>query len=462
MTLCDAPGLFGAVGIDGDSIAFVPGAARGLWRVSSQGGERTPMLVPDFAKGERSYRYPAVLPDNRGLLLAMSRSDTPSFDDARIVAYEPRGKRLALVTSGGTYPRYLQTGHLLFARAGNIHAIAFDPKTLAASGAAKVVVEGILMDPLDGAACFDVSENGTLAYVPGGIISRNADIVWVDRNGTRQPILSNEPVDSQLRVSPDGTRLAFCKEQNIWVYDFALKNQVRITYDSAIDTNPVWSPDGRRITFASSRAGDMDIYERSADGTGPEVTLHRSPLAVRPMSWSPDGKTLIFEDLGPTTGTDVKLLSLLGDGKTSVREFAATTFNERQASFSPDGKWIAYVSDETRDRQVYVRSFPDGAQKTQVSSAGGNEPEWRRDGQELFYLEPDGVLMSVAVRQESARFVIGASQPLFRTSVEQERGIRNHYAASPDGQRFLVLSPLVDPNASPLVAVLNWAAGLER
>jgi eukaryotic-like serine/threonine-protein kinase len=460
VALCDAEALFGAVGIDGDSIAFVPGAARGLWRVSSQGGERTAMRVPEFAKGERSYRHPAVLPGNRGLLFAMSRSDTPSFDDAQIVAYEPRTKRSVLVTSGGTYPRYASTGHLLFARAGNILAIAFDPRTLTASGAAKVVVEGILMDPLDGAACFDVSENGTLAYVPGGVISRNADIVWVDRNGNREPILSSEPVDRELRVSPDGTQLAFNKGRDIWVYNLALKTQVRITSDSAIDTDPVWSPDGQRITFASNRAGDMDIYERSADGTGPEVTLYQSPLAVRPMSWSPDGKTLIFEDSGPTTGTDVKLLSLLGDGKTSVREFAATTFNERQASFSPDGKWIVYVSDHAGAFEVYVQAADGSAGRRKISTDGGTEPLWNPRGGEIIYFKgPAAYSASVTT---TPQFTSSRPRLLFKTPAVVTNSRFRNVDISRDGSRIAMMMPVDDPKDLEIRVVLNWLEELKR
>jgi WD40 repeat protein len=454
VALCDTPGLFGATGLGGDSIVFVPGAARGLWHVPSQGGERTVMLVPDFAKGERSYRWPAALPENRGLLFAMLTTENASFDDARIIAFSPGGKDRAVVASGGTFPRYAATGHVLFARSGNLHAIPFDLKDRKPTGAAKVVLEGILMDPLDGGACFDISEDGTLVYVPGGVISRNADIVWVDRSGNREPILTSEPVDRGIRVSPDGTRLAFNKRGDIWVCDLALRSQTRITSDAAIDTNPVWSPDGQRIAFASNRAGDMDIYERSADGTGAEVALLRSSLGVRPLSWSPDGKTLLFEDLGPTTGTDIKLLVLLGEGKTSVRDFAATAFNERQASFSPDGKWIAYVSDDSGEFDVYIQSSDGTARRRKVSTNGGTEPLWNPKGGELVFFKGQTVL-SVSV-QTAPTLTVSAPRTLFKAPAMITSSRFRNVDISRDGSRIVMMVPIEDPRELEIRVVLNW------
>jgi hypothetical protein len=460
VALCDAPSLFGAIGLADDSVVFVPGAARGLWQVPSRGGERKLMLLPDFAKGERSFRWPAALPGNRGFLFAMLTTENSSFDDARIMAYSPGGGDKSIVASGGTFPRFAPTGHVLFARSGNLLATPFDLKSLSPKGPAKVVLEGVLMDPLDGGACFDISGDGTLVYIPGGVISRNADVVWVDRNGSREPILSSIPVDREIRVSPDGTRLAFNKGRDIWVYDLSLKSQVRITSDAAIDTNPVWSPDGRRIAFASSRAGDMDIYERSADGTGPEAILYKSPLGVRPMSWSPDGKILVFEDMGPTTGTDIKLLSFLGEGKTSVREFAATPFNERQAVYSPDGRWIAYVSDESGDFEVYIQPSDGTALRRKISTNGGAEPLWNPKGGELiFFKGQTAYAVSVGTSLELAA---SAPRALFETSAMITNSRFRNVDISRDGSRIVMIVPLDDPKEVEIRVVLNWFDELKR
>ena len=460
ITLCDSPSLFGAIGFADDSIVFVPGAARGLWKVPSQGGERSQMLLPDFAKGERSYRWPAALPENRGLLFAMLTTENSSFDDARIMAYSPGSGDRAIVASGGTYPRYAATGHVLFARSGNLHAIPFDLKALSPTGAAKVVLEGILMDPLDGGACYDISADGTLAYIPGGVISRNADIVWVDRSGKFEPILKSEPVDREIRVSPDGTMLAFNKGRDIWVYDLSLKSEVRITSDAGIDTNPVWSPDGRRIAFASNRAGDMDIYERSADGSGTEVMLFGSKLAVRPMSWSPDGKILAFEDIGPATGTDIKLLTFPSEGKTSVRDFAATSFNEREPTFSPDGRWIAYTSDESGGFDVYVQPSDGTAQRRKISTNGGTEPLWNPKGGELiFFKGQTAYTVSVKTVPELAA---SAPRALFKTSAMITDSRFRNVDISRDGSRIVMMVPLEDPQELEIRVVLNWYEELKR
>ena len=458
VALSDSASLFGATGLPGDSIVFVPGSAKGMWQVPSQGGERTEMLMPDFAKGERSYRWPAALPENSGLLFAMLTTENSSFDDARIMAIAPGGNDRTVVASGGTFPKYAATGHVLFARSGILHAIPFDLHDRKPTGAAKVVLEGILMDPFDGRASFDISEDGTLVYVPGDVISRNADIVWVDRTGNREPILTDEPVDREIRVSPDGSRLAFEKGRDIWVYDLALRSQVRITFDAAIDTNPVWSHDGRRITFASSRAGPMDIYERSADGSGEVVALYASGLSERPMSWSPDGKTLLFEDLGPTRGTDIKLLTLLGEGKTSVRDFAATAFNEGYASFSPDGKWIAYVSDETGESQVYIQSSDGTAGRRKVSPNGGTEPLWNPTwgpkGGELVFFKGEAAL-SVSV-QTAPTLTVSAPRTLFNAPARITGSRFRNVDISQDGSRFVMMVPREDPKELEIRVILNW------
>ena len=460
VALCDAPSLFGAIGFGDDSLVFVPGAAMGLWQVPSRGGERKLMLLPDFAKGERSFRWPAPLPGNRGLLFAMLTTENSLFDDARIMAYSPGGGDKSIVASGGTFPRFAPTGHVLFARSGNLLAIPFDLKSFSPKGPAKVVLEGVLMDPLDGGACFDISGDGTLVYVPGGVINHDADVVWVDRDGGRETILSSIPVDREIRVSPDGTRLAFNKGRDIWVYDLSLKSQVRITSDAAIDTNPVWSPDGRRIAFASNRAGDMDIYERSADGTGPEAILYRSPLAARPMSWSPDGKTLAFEDMGPTTGTDIKLLSFLGEGRTTVREFAATPFSERQAVYSPDGQWVAYVSDESGDFEVYIQPSDGTAQRWKISTNGGTEPMWNPKGGELIFFKGQ-TAYAVSVRTRPG-FAAAAPRALFETSAMITSSRFRNVDISRDGSRIVMMVPLDDPKELEIRVVLNWFEELKR
>jgi serine/threonine-protein kinase len=460
VVLSDSPAFYGASGLAEESILFVPGSAMGLWQVPSQGGQRGLVVVPDFDKGERSYRWPAALPGDRALLFAMLTTECSSFDDARIMSYSLKSRDKKIVASGGTYPRYAATGHVLFARSGNLQAIPFDLKSLAPTGPAKTVLEGVLMDRRDGGACFDISEDGTLAYISGGIISLNKDVVWVDRNGNREPILKSEPVDREIRVSPDGTRLAFTKGTDIWVYDMSLKTQIRITSDAAIDADPVWSPDGRRITFASNRKGTMDIYERSADGTGAEVRLYGSSEPVRPMSWSPDGKILAFFKEDQSKGDDIWLLSFSGEGQASARAFVSTPFQERQPVFSPDGLWIAYISDESGEFDVYIQPSNGAGQRRKLSTQGGTEPIWHPKGGELFFFKGKTVF-SVSVKT-FPEFATSAPRVLFETSDVITPSPFRDVDISRDGSRFVMMTSLDEPKELQINVVLNWFEELKR
>jgi len=460
VALSDAPGFYGASGLADDSIMFVPGSAMGLWQVPSEGGQRGLVVVPDFGKGERSYRWPAALPGDRALLFAMLTTECSSFDDARIMAYSLKSKDKKMVASGGTYPRYAATGHVLFARSGNLQAIPFDVKSLAPMGPAKTVLEGILMDRRGGGACFDISKDGTLVYISGGIISHDVDVVWMDRNGNRELILKSEPVDREIRVSPDGARLAFTKGADIWVYDMSLKTQIRITSDAAIDADPIWSPDGRRITFASNRMGTMDIYERSADGTGAEVRLYGSSEPVRPMSWSPDGKILAFVKESQSTGDDIWLLSFSGEGQASASEFVSTPFHERQPVFSPDGLWIAYISDESGEFDVYIQSFNGAGQRRKLSTHGGIEPMWHPKGGELFFFK--GKTAFSAPVKTVPELATSAPRVLFETSDLITSSRYRNADISRDGSRFVTITPLDEPKELQIIVVLNWFEELKR
>ncbi len=217
-----------------------------------------------------------------------------------------------------------------------------------------------------------------------------------------------------------------------------------------------WSPDGRRIAFGSDQPPTPRLFIKNANGTGAEEPVAEG--RAFPTDWGGGQNILYLVDGGPTR-LDVWIHDL---STRSSRPLLNSTFNERAARFSPDGKWIAYVSDEARDAQVFVRSFPDGAVKIQVSSAGGNQPEWRRDGNELFYLDADSNLMAASVQSNGGQLVIGTAQPLFRTDLEPERLLRNGFSTSVDGQQFLIMAPVGDQRATPFVAVLNWTSGLAR
>jgi hypothetical protein len=458
--LADSPSFYGASGWPRDSLVFVPGAAMGLWQVPLQGGQRSLVLVPDFAKGERSYRWPDVLPGDRVILFTSLTTQCSSFDDAEIVAYSIRDREKKIIASGGTFPRYAGTGHVLFARTGNLQALPFDAKTIAPAGPAKTVLEGILMDRLDGYACFDISEDGTLAYIPGDVVSRNVNVIGVGRNGHRETILKSEPVDREIRVSPDGTRLAFTKNSDIWVYDMSLKTQIRITFDAGIDTDPVWSSDGRLISFASNRNGTMDIYEKSADGTGPEVKLYGHSDPVRPMSWSPDGKTLALVEESQSSSDDIWLVSFSGEGQPSARQFASSAFHERQPVFSPDGRWIAYISDESGEFDVYLQPADGAGQRRKISIQGGIEPMWHPNGREIIYFH-DKSALSVTV-DAASEVVTSMPRTLFEAPDLVTSSRFRNVDISRDGSRFFGMAAQDEPKELQINVVLNWFEELAR
>ncbi len=458
ITLSDSPGASGAAWLPNDAVVFVPGAAMGLWQVSSQGGERVLLAAPDFAKGERSYRWPSNLPDGSAVLFAMLTTECASFDDARIVALSLKTREKKSVVSGGSCPRYASTGHVVYARSGNLLAVPFEMQSLTPTGSAKTVLEGVMTDR-EGRARYDLSEDGTLVYISGGNIRRRLDVVWMDHKGNLEPIMKSEAIAGELRVSPDGTRLALAKDDDIWVYDMSLNTQTRITSDAALDRNPAWSPDGRRITFASNRKGPTAIYERSADGTGPEVELYAGDHPVYPISWSPDGKTLAFVEESQT-GDDIWLLSISGQGQASTRRFASTQFHERQPAFSPDGLWIAYISNEAGDFDVYIQPSKGDGQRRKISTGGGVEPLWNPKGGELFYFH-GRTLMSATVKTVP-QFAVSAPRPVFETNDLITSTRFRTCDITGDPPRFVMLKNLDEARELQINVVLNWFEELKR
>ena len=291
--------------------------------------------------------------------------------------------------------------------------------------------------------------------------------MWIDQNGNRELILKSEPVEREIRVSPDGARLAFVKERDIWVYDLSLKTQIRITSDAANDRAPIWTPDGQRITFASNRMGTMDIYERSADGTGAVMKLHGSSEVIRPMSWSPDGKILAFvmetqsrSDETQSTGDDIWLLSFSGEGQASASEFVSSPFHERQPVFSPDGNWIAYISDESGEFDVYIQSSSGAGQRRKLSTNGGIEPMWHPKGSKLFFFK-DKTVFSVPV-QTTPELSTSTPRMLFETSDMITSSRWRNTDISRDGSRFVTIPPLDEPKELQIIVVLNWFEELKR
>jgi Tol biopolymer transport system component len=282
------------------------------------------------------------------------------------------------------------------------------------------------------------------------------------------------------RISPDGQRVAVdlfdsaSRNLDIWMYEVARGLRTRFTFDAAFDRYPVWSPDGSRIAFQSNRQGQFALYVKPSSGAGTEELLLSTTQSLLPRDWSPDGRFVLFDSAGdPKTGTDLWVLPMSGDPSTPLPSatlgtggagrkpvaFLQTAFNESDGHFSPDGKWVAYVSNENGSDQVYVAPFPGPGGKWQISAAGGSRPTWRRDGKEIIYLSADDKLMATEVNAKGSNFEVGAVKQLFQTKPQRPGTV---YDATRDTQRFLVNTSSAQKSTVPITLVLHWTADLKK
>ena len=345
---------------------------------------------------------------------------------------------------------------------GKLIAQPFNPGTLAFTGNPVSVADQVVAVGDSNSAGLSVSAAGPFIYRVG--IASQRQFVWFDRSG-RETGRVAEPNSAAAAaanpsLSPDGRRVALNRvigrNNDVWILDLERSLFSRFTFDSAADSMPVWSPDGATIAFNSNRSGVYDLYEKSATGVGSEKLLLATPQNKAPVDWSPDGRFLLYRSPGATTGFDLWALPMAGDRKPFV--VAQTNFEERDGQFSPDGKWIAYQSNESGRTEVLLQPFPGPGGKLQVSADGGAQVRWRADGRELFYVSPDGRLMAVPIRPATDRRSLeaGAPVPLFATRIGGAAPGMNKqdYVVSHDGQRFLVDVP--EDLASPIAVVSNW------
>lgn len=458
LTLCSAPAMRGATWDPDDTIIFTPSTGSGLYRVSAGGGTPTPLAAPDQKKGEVSYRWPEVLPGGRALLFTILAGA-----DMRIgVLLLETGERRVLV-EGGTYPQYVPPGYLVYARAGGLQAVPFDLRRLAVTGPPVSVLEDVAMNPVNGWVKLSSSADGSLAYIPGVSGAGGRTLLWVDRNGgAAQPLPA--PLRGYLapRLSPDGQRLAVgIQDSNpgLWIYELVRGTLTRLTA-SALNPYQIWTPDGKRVTLRSALGNRFDLDWMPTNGSGVAEHLTTGQGLPIPGSWSPNGQVLAYSEQNPTTGWDIWVLKLEGDRK--PRLFLQTPANEDAPIFSPDGRWLAYQSDETGHNEVYVRPFPDPGRKWQISTEGGTEPLWARNGRELFYRNGDR--MMAASVETKPTFASAKPKLLFKGNYAAgASGFLPRYDVSPDSQRFLMVKGAAqEQSASQINIVLNWSEELKE
>jgi serine/threonine-protein kinase len=461
-TLASGATLFrGASWSDQGKIAFAPGGSTALRQVSDTGGNPEPLTR--FGKGENTHRWPEFLPGGKALLFDTEGGG--ALGDWQIVVQSlSSGERRKL--ADGVQPRYAPPRHLIYGQAGNLMAVPFDAKGLEVTGAAVPVVEGVLQTRGTGAVQFSVSATGSLIYIPGGAQSASQrKLVWVTRKGAEQPLATPPQEYLFPRISPDDRRLAVgipgSEGTQLWLYDLARDTVSRLTFEGSTNNFPVWTPDGRRIVFVSNREGPLNIFWELADGSGGLERLTSGENVQIPVSRSPDGELLAFIKLSPETGSDVCVLRL-SDHR--AQPFLQMPFNEAAPQFSPDGRWLAYVSNESSRYEVYVQRYPGPGGKYQISTEGGTEPVWNGNGRELFYRSGDKMMAVDIATQPS--FVVGRPRVLFQGQYVANVGpqVAPYYDVSRDGQRFLMVKPVEQGQAAPtqINVVLNWSEELKR
>jgi Tol biopolymer transport system component len=466
--VCDAPAGRGGSWSRHGVILFSPGRDSALHRVPASGGTAVP--VTTVARPlERGHLWPEFLPDGRHFLY-LADSTMNDGHGVYVAALDvPEPKRLLNDASNVAYTR---DGYLLFARERRLVAQRFDTDRLALTGEPVNVVESVA-EHFDAEHLFDfsVSANGMLAHRT--MPSLETHLVWRDRSNAVVPFAPTQALYADPTLSPDGKRVVvdifdplpsrrfgFALGQwtsDLWLFDVATGARSRFTFDQAADFEAVWSPDSARLVFASNRGGSLDLYTQNVSGGAAELLL-RTGVSVRPLSWSPDGRFILYASLDARTRFDVWMLPTFG--KREPVPLLRTEFNEHQASVSPNGRWLLYTSTESGRNEVYVQGFPSLEGKWQISTEGGGDPRWRPDGGTLFYIGEDRALMEVAVKP-GATFEAGGPQRLFDTGNQPGWAVaRNHYDVSRDGRRFLVMTPIEDGRSSSFTVVMNWNGAL--
>jgi tRNA A-37 threonylcarbamoyl transferase component Bud32 len=453
---------------DGTIIAASGAPSTGLLRIPASGGPFTVLTRPDRDRGEADHLWPQLMPDGKAVLFTITALNR-DVDASQIALLDLASGRSTTLIRGGSQAHYVAGGWLAYVSKGALWAIAFDPKRRETLGTPTVAVPRLVTLPT-GTAEFDVSRDGTLVYVSsGGTSDAPRTVVWVDRQGREEPVPAPARPYTEMRLSPDGTKVALeiaDAGHDISVWDFARETLTRVTTDPGIDRSPVWTPDGRRLVFASQAGGVLSrLRWQAADGSGVAEPLGDGQRSQQASSVLPDASAVLFSE-------DAGVLAMSLDGTRRVSPLLQSSAGRANgAVVSPDGRWLAYTGrDEPgMPAEVFVSPLASPALgRTLVSTAGGSQPRWARDGRELFYTAVDGALMRVPIHPGTT-FSAGTPTPLFARRYYNGLGLLERpgtYDVAPDGRRFLVLKQGDGPDqpATPatVVVVKNWADELRR
>ncbi len=439
-------------------ILFVPNSREVVHRVSASGGEASRVTKLDAGASELSHRWPVFLPDGRRFLYLAQKGLQAGAQNA-IYAASLDGGEPKLMFNANTNVAYSAPGHLLFYRERTLLARPFDPKSLRFTGEASPVAEDVQYFATSAQAIFAASDQGLLAYQTGTSGGRT-QLTWLDRAGRPAGTVGAPGRLTTPRMSNDGKRVVvrLLDPQavgDIWIYDVERNTPTRFTFDPSDEFGPLWSPDDSRVVFSAARKSPGDIYQRDSAGTAKEEPFLSSNAFKMALDWSPDGRVLLLQVDDPRRPTQMDLWTYsAADGKATP--FLQSASNEILGRFSPDGHWIAYVSNESGKEEVYVVPFPGPGGKWQISTAGGRAPLWTRGGGEIVYQAPGDEIMAVEVRA-APTFQAGIPKALFKTSLRPPPGAQ--FDVTPDGERFLVNLRPGDQVPDPMTLVQNWATG---
>jgi eukaryotic-like serine/threonine-protein kinase len=448
-------------GPDGTIVFATGDAASGLMRVPAEGG--APAVLTKLNREERDHVWPEFLPGGRALLFTIYPA-VGGLDNTRVAVLDLQTGSSKVLIRGGSHAHYLPTGHLVYGIGGTLRAVGFDLSRLELTGTSAPVVDGVAMTRTGGVEAA-VAPNGTLVYIPGTGGARRT-IVSVDGSGRASPLPGLQPdIYRQLRVSPDGRRLAYSALGDIWVYEFARAQATKLTTDPASDTNPVWTPDGQRIVFTTFRAGYPEIFWRAADGTGSDERLFtraKDLTSLFASSWSADGTQLIFSEVPGNLQSFVGQFTLGRSG--DVRVLLKNNSSNGRAAISPDGRWIAYESNTSGQSEIYVERYPELGNRVQISSGGGRDARWSSTGDELFFGTEDGRQLFAASVRPGATLDAKSPRVLFDVAMAPIVAGDQSYDVASDG-RFVVIRNEADADgrlAPTLVLIQNWSEELKR
>jgi hypothetical protein len=444
-------GVFrGAALADDGALWFSPSTEAGIVRVGRAGGDPVPVVLPDAAAGERSFRWPTLLPGGEVVLFTVATAEIQTFAEARIEAYSTRTKRRTVVVERASYPLFLAPDRLFFVRSGGLFEVRLDVERLAVIAEPKLVQDGVADDSLTGLADIALAKDGTLAYAPGGVHSIPRRLLEVSRDGTTRAITAEADPYQRLRASPDGKTLAVdidAAGAQLWLIERDRGTRVRLT-NAWSNNYPVWSRDGQAIYFLSARGTRFHIWVQRLEG-GAATSLLESDSNIYPLDVSPDGKRLLYTQDTESQRSD--LLELALDGSGPPRAVVASPYGDGHGRYSPDGRWLAFTSDESGRQEIYLQPLPGPGRKLRVSTDGGTYPLWSPDGREIVY-------SALAGGDElfAARVALGADASVERPHLlARLDGPIYGLEMLPDGKLVVVLDAPATATA-PLVVARGW------